>query len=88
MSRKKKFFYKKKTYKEKRCSWNSYKYQNNFKYKKLFNNGDEKSLPEFDEIDKISLNQRYLIDYSNLKDGLIKNQNNFVDKKKLDFFKK
>ena len=43
-------------------------------------------MSEFDEIDKISSNQKYLIDYSNLKDGFIKNQNSFIDKKKLDFF--
>ena len=42
-------------------------------------------MSEFDEIDKISSNQKYLIDYSNLKDGFIKNQNSFIDKKKLDF---
>ena len=34
-----------------------------------------------DEIDKFKTDQKYLIDYSNLKDGFIKYQKNFSDKK-------
>jgi len=38
------------------------------------------------KIDQISNENRYLIDYANINSGLIKYQNEFLDKKKLDLF--
>ena len=40
------------------------------------------------KIDLISNENRYLIDYANINSGLIKYQDNFLDKKKLEIFYK
>jgi len=36
-------------------------------------------LEEIEKIDLMSFEEKYLIDYSNIKDGIIKNQNNFLN---------
>lgn len=48
----------------------------------------QKFLQRIRQIDKIDFSSRYLIDYSNLKQGLIKFQKNFLRTDQIDFFYK
>ena len=43
-------------------------------------------MSKYTQIDKIDIKHKYLIDYINLKEGIIKNQKKFVDKKEFNLF--
>ena len=46
----------------------------------------QKILQGIKQIDKINYSSRHLIDYSNLKQGILKYQNNFLRLDQVDFF--
>ena len=43
-------------------------------------------MEEIEKIDLMSFEQKYLIDYSNIKDGIIKNQNDFLNENEYNVF--